>query len=115
MAFPHTLVVSNEIPSALAALQERVIRGEQLSEHDITRSVRVDIESGIAVSEVFLSKFIGGNRAISPDAIESIVAQLQAKMKEVLFSNPDLFLAYGKAAAFLARELRRRAAVLHLV
>lgn len=115
MAFAHSVVTSHEILSALVALQERSIRGESLSEQDITHAIRGDIESGIAVSEVFLSKFVCGNRAVSSEAIESLILLVQDKMNEVLLSNPDLFLTYGKAAALLVRELRRRVVGLHLV
>lgn len=115
MAVPHTLVAPFQIPSALAALQERSIRGEQLLEHDIISAIQADIENGTMVSEVFLSKFVAGNRSVSGVAMKSLIGQFQAKMNEVLLSNPDLFLSYGKAAALLARELRRRTTVLHLV
>lgn len=115
MAVSHILVTPVQIPSALAALQERSIRGEQLSEHDIVDAIRIDIDSGTVVSEVFLSKFVASNRSVSPVAIESLIGQLQSKMNAVLMSNPDLFLSYGKAAVLLARELRRRTSALHLV
>ncbi len=115
MAVSHTLVTPRQVPSALAALQERGIRGDQLSEHDIVEAIRVDIEAGAVVSEVFLSKFVAANTAVSPVAIESLLGQLQIEMNAVLLGNPDLFVCHAKAAAFLARELRRRRSVLHLV
>lgn len=115
MAVSHTLVSTLHIPSALAALQERSIRGEPLSEHDIVGAIGTDIESGSVVSEVFLSKFVTSNRSVSAVAIESLIGQFQAKMNGVILTNPDLFLSYGKAAALLARELRRRTTALHLV
>jgi hypothetical protein len=115
MAVSHTLVVPLQISSALAALQERSIRGERLLEQDIVSAIEADIASGTVVSEVFLSKFVASNRSVSVGAIESLICQLQAKMSAVLLNSPDLFLSYGKATAFLARELRRRTTALHLV
>jgi hypothetical protein len=101
--------------SVFAALQDRVIRGEKLSESDIVNALFEDLRAGRALSEVFLSKFIVGNTRVSVEAIGRILSALQTEMSATLLSSPDLFVLHSRAAALLARDLRRRQSHLHVV
>jgi|GEM_PF-3712562 len=115
MAVLRSVVSTSEVASALAALQDRVIQGDEISEVTIKDAIEVDLKRGIPLSEVFLSKFVCSNHAVSSEAIHSIVVRMQASMNEVLLSNPDLFAAYSKGVTLLARELRRRSIGIRLV
>lgn len=109
MALPKTEAPFDATPSALFTLQDRAARGEKLSEWDITQAIKEDIARGIPVSEVFLKKFVSGNRALSTAAVSSLIVQLQERMAEILMHSPDMYLAYAKATVLLTRELVERA------
>jgi hypothetical protein len=115
MAFPEVVSTLDTLASAFAALQDRTIRGEKLSESDIVDALLADLTVGRAVSEVFLSKFIVSNSKVSLEAVQRIVGELQSKMSATLLTDPDLFVQHSRAAALLARDLRRRSTGLHLV
>jgi plasmid maintenance system antidote protein VapI len=115
MAVLRSVVPVSDIHSALAALQERVIQGHEISEVVVQEAIKEDLARAIPISEVFLSKFVCSNRMISSDTILSIITSMQASMNEVLLSNPDLFAAYSKGVTLLSRELRRRSIRMHLV
>lgn len=86
--------------SALAALQEKVVCGAGVSESDLTHALTQDIEGGVRLSEVFLSKF-SRTSILSQESREALIARLQAKMSQMVFTDPGAFLNYGKAAVIL--------------
>jgi hypothetical protein len=90
--------------SALAALQEKIVCGVAVSESDLTHALTKDIESGVRLSEVFLSKF-SRTSILSQESREALIARLQARMSQMVFTDPAAFLNYGKAAVILTGKL----------
>jgi hypothetical protein len=88
--------------SALAALQSRFIAKGKISASELSEAIAADLDQGVALSETFITKFLLATDMPS-DLRSEITSKIQARMGQVLFRDPVLFLNYSKAAVLIAR------------
>jgi hypothetical protein len=88
--------------SARVALQSRFIAKGNISASELSEAIAADLDQGVALSETFITKFLLATDMPS-DLRSEITSKIQARMGQVLFCDPVLFLNYSKAAVLIAR------------